>query len=74
MLHLMTMTGYFVVLAVPIFWLVDLGAEPDARYVAMGVIDGNPELPEGYHIFVGSKAPWYAFDNPGEQFHTVPEE
>ena len=36
--------------------LVDLGAEPDARYVAMGVIDGNPELPEGYHIFVGSKS------------------
>lgn len=54
--------------------LVDLSAEPDALYVAMGVIDGDPKLPEGYHIFVGSKAPWYAFDNPGEQFHTVPEE
>jgi hypothetical protein len=40
----------------------------------MGVIDGNPKLPSAYHIFMGSKAPWYEFDNGGEQYDRVPDE
>ena len=39
--------------------LVTVDSEPDAAYLAMGVIDGNPACPSGYHQFVGSKAPWY---------------
>lgn len=32
--------------------------EPDIIYLAMGTVDDDPELPPGYHFFVGSKAPW----------------
>ncbi len=32
--------------------------EPDVAYLALGCIDGDPELPDGYHQFVDSKAPW----------------
>ena len=38
---------------------VALDDEPDELYVSMGVIDGDPPRPPGYHIFVGSKAPWH---------------
>ena len=51
-----------------------LTSEPDALYVAMGVIDGNPPLPPAYHIFLGSKAPWYGLDNTGDQYDTFPDE
>ena len=54
--------------------LVALTSEPDALYVAMGVIDNNPKLTPGYHIFMGSKAPWYDFNNGGEQYDTFPAE
>ena len=54
--------------------LVALTEEPDALYLAMGVIDGNPKLPPAYHIFMGSKAPWYEWDNRGEQYDMFPEE
>ena len=53
--------------------LVALPSEPDALYIAMGVIDGNPTLPHSYHIFMGSKAPWYDLTNSGEQFDTYPD-
>jgi len=32
--------------------------EPKTIYMAMGNLDGSPELPPGYHFFVGSKADW----------------
>jgi hypothetical protein len=54
--------------------LVATTEEPHALYLAMGVIDGNPKLPPAYHIFMGSKAPWYEFDNRGEQHDTFPDE
>jgi hypothetical protein len=54
--------------------LVSLTEEPDALYLAMGVIDGSPKLPPAYHIYMGSKAPWYEFDNRGEQYDTFPDE
>ena len=54
--------------------LVALSDEPDAYYVAMGTINGNPALPPAYHIFVGSKAPWHQFNDQAERYDTFPEE
>lgn len=42
------------------------------RYVAMGVIDGNPPLPRGYHIYVGSKAPWHEITDDLRQYDKAP--
>ena len=53
--------------------LVTLDDEPQAIYVAMGTINGNPTLPTGYHIYVGSKAPWYEINDNLEQYDTEPE-
>ena len=39
--------------------LCDFKAEPDMLYVCLGTMDGNPDLPTGYHQFVGSKAEWF---------------
>ena len=39
--------------------LVYLKSEPEFLYLSMGAVDGDPSLPPGYHIFVGSKAPWH---------------
>ena len=39
--------------------LVEVDAEPDATYVAMGTMNGKPTCPRGYHQFVESMAPWY---------------
>lgn len=54
--------------------LVALSDEPNAYYVAMGTINGNPALPPAYHIFVGSKAPWHQFNDQAERYDTFPEE
>ena len=51
---------------------VALDAEPDVLYVAMGVIDGNPPLPRGYHIYVGSKAPWHDITDDLRQYDKAP--
>ena len=32
--------------------------EPGVIYLAMGTVSGDPELPDGYHAYVDSKAPW----------------
>jgi hypothetical protein len=52
--------------------LVGLDAEPDEYYVCMGVINGNPTLPPGYHIYVGSKAPWHPITDDMPQYDTEP--
>jgi hypothetical protein len=39
--------------------LTSVDAYPDELYLSMGAVNGNPSLPEAYHIFVGSKAPWH---------------
>ena len=39
--------------------LVDFKAEPHRLYITLGTVDGEIDLPEGYHQFVGSKAPWF---------------
>ena len=54
--------------------LVALTDEPDAYYVAMGTMDGDPKLPPAYHIFVGSKAPWYQINDSADRYDTFPEE
>jgi len=54
--------------------LVELTEEPDMLYLAMGVVDGNPQLPPAYHIFVGSKAPWHEICDDAPQYETFPEE
>ena len=51
-----------------------LTKEPDTYYIAMGTIDGDPNLPTAYHIFVGSKAPWYKFHDTSERFDEFPSE
>jgi len=48
--------------------LIDLPADADSIYVCMGVVDGNPPHPPGYHIYVGSKAPWYEITDDLPQY------
>lgn len=48
--------------------------EPDAYYLSMSTLDGNPTCPPGYHTFVGSKAPWHTITDELPQFDTVPDE
>jgi hypothetical protein len=33
--------------------------EPDIMYLALGTLDDDPGSLPAYHIWVGSKAPWY---------------
>jgi len=53
---------------------VELSDEPDDIYLSMGAIDGNPRLPPAYHIFVGSKAPWYEINDKAPRFDEFPPE
>lgn len=48
--------------------LVELTDFPDELYVSMSTIEGDPEKPEGYHIYVGSKAPWYEIQDDLKQY------
>lgn len=54
--------------------LTALAAEPDALYLAMGTMDGDPPRPPGYHIYVGSKAPWHEINDELPRYETEPEE
>lgn len=47
---------------------VALDSEPDDYYLSMGSVNGDPVLPEGYHIFVDSKAPWHAIHDDLTQY------
>ena len=48
--------------------LVELTDFPDELYVSMSAIEGDPEKPEGYHIYVGSKAPWHDIHDDLKQY------
>jgi len=41
---------------------------PDFLYLSMGAVDGNPNHPESYHEFVGSKAPWHEITDDLKQY------
>jgi hypothetical protein len=52
--------------------LVDSKQAPETLYISMGTVDGDPPCPPGYHIFVGSKAPWHEITDDLEQHDTWP--
>jgi len=52
--------------------LVDSKQDPETLYISMGTVDGDPTCPPGYHIFVGSKAPWHEITDDLEQYDTWP--
>ena len=54
--------------------LVALLDEPDDFYLSMGSIDGDPKLPGEYHIFVGSRAPWYKANDDAPKYDTLPDD
>ncbi len=54
--------------------LVDPKQEPEALYISMSTVDGDPPHPTGYHAFVGSKAPWHEITDDLEQYDTEPPE
>jgi len=39
--------------------LVDFKPEADMLYITLGTVDGDVDCPDGFHQYVGSKAPWY---------------
>ena len=39
--------------------LVALDDDTENFYLSMSTLEGDPPRPAGYHIFVGSKAPWH---------------
>lgn len=46
--------------------------EPDALYLSMSTVEGNPPRPAAYHAYVGSKAEWHEITDVLEQFDTLP--
>ena len=54
--------------------LVSVNDYPEILYISMGAIDGNLTLPEAYHIFVGSKAPWHEITDDFIQYDEAPPE
>ncbi len=54
--------------------MVGLSTEPESLYLSMSALDGNPPCPPGYHIYVGSKAPWHEISDDLPQYDTEPPE
>jgi hypothetical protein len=52
--------------------LVELTDYPDELYLSMSAIEGDPARPEGYHIYVGSKAPWHEITDQLEKYEAEP--
>ncbi len=52
--------------------LAAVDSEPDEVYVCMGTMDGDPSCPPGYHIYVGSKAPWHEINDDLPRYDTEP--
>ena len=48
--------------------MVISNTDPDDYYLSMSAIEGDPVLPEGYHIWVKSKAPWHNIADDLRQF------
>ncbi|RLA34943.1 MAG: GFA family protein [Gammaproteobacteria bacterium] len=47
-----------------------LNTEPDVLYLALGTTNGDPKCRPSFHIFVGSKAPWYEITDDLPQHET----
>jgi hypothetical protein len=54
--------------------MVAVDSEPNEFYVSMGTVDGDPACPPAYHIYAGSKAPWYEINDDLPQYDTEPAE
>jgi len=54
--------------------LVELSDEPEALYLSMSTLEGDPPRPLGYHIYVGSKAPWHEIVDDLPQYESEPDE
>jgi len=52
--------------------MVALDEEPEILYLSMSALDGNPPRPPGYHIYVGSKAPWHDITDDLDQYDEAP--
>jgi len=52
--------------------LVALEDDAAALYLSMSTIEGDPPRPEGYHTYVGSKAPWHEITDDLKQYDTEP--
>jgi len=52
--------------------LFELEAVPDAVWVTVGTLDGDPVMHPQAHIFVGSKAAWHAILDDLPQFEEYP--
>ena len=53
--------------------LVEAAREPDLIHLALGTVEEVPELPDAFHIFVGSKAEWHCFHDDAPQYDTYPD-
>jgi hypothetical protein len=53
-----------------LFW--DAVENRDSFGVALGTLDGDPGVRPSLHIFVGSKAPWYALADDLPKHETSP--
>ena len=54
--------------------MVIVNAYPDRLFIALGLVNGDPELPEAHHIYVGSKAPWHDINDDLKQYDEEPLE
>ncbi len=54
--------------------LVALDEEPDTLYLSMSAIEGDSIRPPGYHIYVGSKAPWHNITDDLKKYDEAPPE
>ena len=52
--------------------LVEAADEPNRIYLALGTVEEVPDLPNPFHIFVGSKASWHRFHDDDPQYDTYP--
>ena len=48
-------------------------AMPEFIWIAAGVFDADPRVRSSHHIFVGSKAPWYAITDALPQHAAFPD-
>ena len=53
---------------------VETKSDPHMVYLTMGAVDGDVVCPNGFHQFVGSKAPWFEITDDLPQYDGWPPE